>query len=83
VVSFTPRPLYPQGKIPYYLLDRRLGGPESRFGRGGEEKNSQVINIIRNFKHCSLDLNSHPKKAFVYLYTIGFFCLSLNFVGTT
>jgi hypothetical protein len=21
--------------------DRRLGGPQSRFGRGGEEKNSQ------------------------------------------
>jgi hypothetical protein len=25
VVSFTPRPLYPQGKSPWYLLDRRLG----------------------------------------------------------
>jgi hypothetical protein len=30
VVSFTPRPIYP-----------RLGGPPSRYGRGGEEKNSQ------------------------------------------
>jgi hypothetical protein len=27
VVSFTPRPLYPQGKSPWYPLDRRLGGP--------------------------------------------------------
>jgi hypothetical protein len=26
----------PQGKCPWYQLDRRLGG-----GRGGEEKNSQ------------------------------------------
>jgi hypothetical protein len=26
VVSFTPRPLYPQGKSPLYPLDRRLGG---------------------------------------------------------
>jgi hypothetical protein len=25
VVSFTPRLLYPQGKIPWYPLDRRLG----------------------------------------------------------
>jgi hypothetical protein len=26
MVSFTPRPLYPQGKSPWYPLDRRLGG---------------------------------------------------------
>jgi len=30
VVSFTPRPLYPQGKGPWYPLDRRLGGPQHR-----------------------------------------------------
>jgi hypothetical protein len=24
-------------------LDRRLGGPQSRFGRGGKEKNSQPL----------------------------------------
>jgi hypothetical protein len=41
VVSFTPRPLYSQGKSPWYPLDRRLGGPYSRSGRGGGEKNSQ------------------------------------------
>jgi hypothetical protein len=41
VVRFTPRPLYPQGKSPWYTLDRRLSGPQSRSGRGGEEKNSQ------------------------------------------
>jgi hypothetical protein len=35
VVNFTPRPLYPQGKSPWYPLDRRLGGPH---GRRGEEK---------------------------------------------
>jgi hypothetical protein len=38
VVSLTPRPLYPQGKSPWYPLDRRLGGPQSRSGRGDEEK---------------------------------------------
>jgi hypothetical protein len=32
---------YPQGKSPLYPLDRRLGGPQSRSGRSGEEKNSQ------------------------------------------
>jgi hypothetical protein len=41
VVSFTPQPLYPQGKRPQYPLDRRLGGLQSRSGCGGEEKNSQ------------------------------------------
>jgi hypothetical protein len=41
VVSFMPPPLYPQGKGPRYPLDRGLGGPQSRSGRCGEEKNSQ------------------------------------------
>jgi hypothetical protein len=41
VVSFMPRLPYPQGKSPWYLLDSRLGGPQSRSGHGGEEKNSQ------------------------------------------
>jgi hypothetical protein len=40
MVSFTPRPLYPREKSPWYPLDRRLGGPKGRFGRGGENKNS-------------------------------------------
>jgi hypothetical protein len=38
VCFFTPRPLYPQGKSPWYLLDRGLGELNSRSGRGGEEK---------------------------------------------
>jgi hypothetical protein len=41
VVSFTPRPLYPQIKSDRYQLDGRLDEPQSRSGRGGEEKNSQ------------------------------------------
>jgi hypothetical protein len=41
VVSFTPRPIYSQGKSPWYPLDRRLSGLQSRCGRGGEDKNSQ------------------------------------------
>jgi hypothetical protein len=38
-----PRPLHPQEKSPYYPLDRRLGGPQSRSGRGGEKENSQAL----------------------------------------
>jgi hypothetical protein len=30
-------------KSPWYILDRRLGGPQSRPGHGGEEKNFQVL----------------------------------------
>jgi hypothetical protein len=41
MVSFTPRPLYTQGKSLWYPVGRRLSGPQSRSGRGGEEKNSQ------------------------------------------
>jgi hypothetical protein len=37
------RPLYPRGKSSRYPFDRRLGGPQSRSGRGGEEKNSQPL----------------------------------------
>jgi hypothetical protein len=41
MVSFTPQPLYTRGKSSRYPLDRRLGGPQSQSGRGGEEKNFQ------------------------------------------
>jgi hypothetical protein len=38
-----PPPFYSQGKSPCYPLDRRLGGPQSRSGSGGIEKNSQPL----------------------------------------
>jgi hypothetical protein len=38
VVSFTPRPLYPQGKSPRNPYDRRLGWLQSRSGWYGEVK---------------------------------------------
>jgi hypothetical protein len=37
VFSFTPQPLWPQGKGPLYPLDRRLGGPQSGSGRREKE----------------------------------------------
>jgi hypothetical protein len=39
VFSFTPRPLYFQGKSPRYPLNRRLGGIQSRSGRPEGDKN--------------------------------------------
>jgi hypothetical protein len=38
--SSTPWLLHPQGKSPWYPLDRRLGGPQSQSGHGAKEKNS-------------------------------------------
>jgi hypothetical protein len=43
VVHFMLQPLYPQGKSSWYPSDRRLGGPQSQSGHGGEEKNSQPL----------------------------------------
>jgi hypothetical protein len=37
---YVPAALHP-GKDPWYPLDRRLSGSQSRSRRGGEEKNSQ------------------------------------------
>jgi hypothetical protein len=43
VVSFRHQLLYPQGKSPWYPLDRRMGGPQSQSGHTGEEKYSQIL----------------------------------------
>jgi hypothetical protein len=47
VISFTHRPIYPQGKSPRHPLDRRLGGPQSRSQRDAEAcKNKFACNFI-------------------------------------
>jgi hypothetical protein len=38
-----PREFFPQRNSLCYPLDRGLDGPQSRFGRGGEEKTSQPL----------------------------------------
>jgi hypothetical protein len=43
MVSFIPQPLYPQGKNSWYVLDRRLGEPQSWSGRSGEERNFKPL----------------------------------------
>jgi hypothetical protein len=45
VVSFTPLLLYPRRKSLRYPFDKRLGGPQSRSGRRGEEKNLALLGI--------------------------------------
>jgi hypothetical protein len=35
----------PEVKSPWYPLDRRLGGPQSRSGDGGEQENYQPLPV--------------------------------------
>jgi hypothetical protein len=46
VVSFTPRPLYLQGKNPWGMLDRSLGGSQSWTERRGKENKLQTPNLV-------------------------------------
>jgi hypothetical protein len=41
-----PGRFIPKEKARWYPLDRRLGGSQSRSGRGGEEKKSQPTPVI-------------------------------------
>jgi hypothetical protein len=43
--SPTPRPFYPLGKSSRYQFDRSIGRPQSRSGRGGEEKKSHTLSV--------------------------------------
>jgi hypothetical protein len=64
-----------QGKSPWYSFDRRLGGPQSRSGRGGEEKNSQPppgishVKIQCNFFEILCGKYAHSMQLpFIYLF---------------
>jgi len=46
--SFMLQLLYPWGKGPWYPLDRRMGRPQSQYGRSGKEKNSQPVSGIKS-----------------------------------
>jgi hypothetical protein len=80
VVSFTPRPFYFQGKSRWYQLDRRLGGPQSRSGCGGEEKNSQCLlnTVLVSRIQCLIKHHSmkHIGRVEVWLYA--FLTLALD-----
>jgi hypothetical protein len=53
VVSFTPQPLYPQGKSLWYPLDRRLMGPrvileavvKRKIPNSHQESNPRIPNV--------------------------------------
>jgi hypothetical protein len=45
IISFTPWPLYHQGNRLQYPFEMKLGGPQSRSGRCGENKNVVLSGI--------------------------------------
>jgi hypothetical protein len=53
VFSFTPRSLYLQVKSHWYTLDRRLGGPQSWYGHGGEKFSSLAESRTPDQKYYS------------------------------
>jgi hypothetical protein len=68
----------PQGKSPWYPLDRRLGGPLRPSGHGGEEKNSQPLSgleppIIQPVAQ-SYTL-SYPGSIYIYIIYVQPTCL--------
>jgi hypothetical protein len=74
VVSFTPRPLYPQGKSPCYPLDRRLSGSQSRSGCGGEKKNSQPLPGLKSpiIQPISQRYTTELSRLLLVLYVLAF-----------
>jgi hypothetical protein len=58
MVNFTPWPLYPRRNRPRYSLDRKLSGPDRRFGLYRMEiTNKQTDKIVYTAWWCSNDRN--------------------------
>jgi hypothetical protein len=43
--QFDASAALPRGKSPWYTLDRRLGGRQSRYGRCGQENSLVLLGI--------------------------------------
>jgi hypothetical protein len=54
----------PPGKSSWYPLDGRLGEPQSRSGRGGEEKNSEPLPGIEHpiIQHVAQRYTAEPSR---------------------
>jgi hypothetical protein len=81
MVSFTPRPLYPR-----YALVVRLGGPQSRSGRRGEEKILDPTGTQTPVRSQSLSramvrfkLNSAHQSSYIQVCELGPFTTKLLF----
>jgi hypothetical protein len=61
VITFTRRPLYSRGKSPWYWLDKRHGGPQSRPGICRRKKNlaltrtwNQTPSAVSFYTDCAI-----------------------------
>jgi hypothetical protein len=70
VVSVKPWPLYPR-----YPLDRRLGGPQSRSGRRGEEKildptgtRNSDPSVVSRYTDCALPAPTYDDDSIQYVF---------------
>jgi len=87
------RALCPRCKSPRYPLDRRLRGPQSWSGRGGEERKSHyypcrelntghrtrsLVTILTELPYGSKIYMEKPQKTF-YGWTKNLICINVNF----
>ena len=75
VVNFMPHPLYPRDKKTLHPLIRRVGGPQSYFGRFGEQKD---LNPFENNNNKNAhNINFHYDRIHKCLSFAGTFCKHL------
>jgi hypothetical protein len=85
VVSFTTPAVLPQLKSPWYKLDRRLDEPQSRSGRGCEEKNSPPLPGLEApiIQTVAQGYTTELSLLFLALVTIGrrFLCIEMSIMN--
>jgi hypothetical protein len=87
VVNFTPRTLHSKGKGSWYPLNRRMGEPQIRSGRSGEE-NSQplprleppIIQPVAQRYTTELSRYAHNFYIQIYLSIFVLYCLVCVFL---
>jgi hypothetical protein len=81
VVNLTLRPLYSREKIRRYPLDRRLGGPQSQYGRGSDEKKPFFFssgNRIPAIQHVAYSLYRLSNQIVSELASVGWLFIFVN-----
>jgi hypothetical protein len=76
VVNFTPRPLYPPGKSPWYPLYRRLGGPQSRSGHCAKYLN--LNKLVSSCKAFMFHLRGYNVPCMAYVPRVDHYCSRLK-----
>jgi hypothetical protein len=67
------RPLYPQGKSPWYPLDRRLGGPQSQSGHTAKTQTPDHLSHSISYIFMWLVLNMKYVKLYDHIQVLSLF----------